>query len=114
MPIPHCEFCGGPVRLPEGRCLPVYPTAFSADPDTVWYCSAACEARDDSDWAPTLCEGCLREIRLRREELDTRDARALQLTTDASGNPICRRCAGLAADESLPPDGLSYTWPSQA
>lgn len=102
MSLPFCDFCGKPARLPQTRCVPVYATAFTCDPDTVWYGSPACEDRDDRAWAPELCTGCRREIRLRRDDLDARDPRALQLLVDADGNAVCRRCAGVSPNGPLP------------
>ena len=96
-----CDFCDRPVGS-DALMLAVYPSAYATKSVTIAYCSRLCENRAESgDWRPEWCHACGREIYLHDNAFDLRDARALQFTADESGNPLCRRCAGMPADVAI-------------
>ncbi|NMP24748.1 hypothetical protein [Sulfobacillus harzensis] len=96
-----CDFCDKPVPS-DALTIAVYPFAYATVPDSIAYCSRACEAHAESgDWRPVWCDACGREIALHDDAYDLRDARAPQFTVDAADNPRCRRCAGIPADAAM-------------
>lgn len=102
----NCDTCDHFVDTDEGVRVLAYPSAWATAADTIAYCSPACEElAGGGDWHPELCVVCQREIFLNDSAYDLRDARALQFTTDASGNLVCRRCAGIPAGAAILPVG---------
>ena len=99
-----CAACDNPLG-PTARWVTVYPNAYATVPDTVGYCSESCEetAEGYGYWASECCAVCEREIARHDDQYDLRDARAPQFVSDASGNPVCRRCAGMVPEAPMPP-----------
>lgn len=109
-----CEFCGHAHDLPI--LFDVFDVATDTESMRIGYCSKTCEDRDDGDWRPILCDGCHREIRLHAiARGDIRHPATRNFCLDASGNALCRVCAGtqlqlgrpLEGDEMLP-DGWEW------
>lgn len=84
-----CAVCGAPAD--PRRVAVVY-----ADPDAAvarrrYYCSEACEARDEETVVD--CCRCGRPIAVAADGWDLRDARAYNSLTTPDG-PACLRCLG--------------------
>lgn len=103
MPQP-CEFCGQARDLPY--LFDVFDVATDAESTRIGYCSEECRDNDDGAWRPVLCDGCDREIRLHAiARGDIRHPATRNFCLDASGNPLCRVCAGTQLQWERPLEG---------